>query len=252
MKSICLLFLSVFIVLKSFTAVAQVAGGGMGNLPGAELGAMLTRFLGEHTAFTASVNFGTKSEQGSMVLVPAKLAFLNGQARFEVDISKVEGGRMSPLVAEQMKAAGMSEVVLITRPDKKVTYMQYPGLKSYAEMPVRDENNPDTAKKSKVEKTKVGEESLAGYACVKHQIVVTDEQGKTHEGTTWNARDLRGFPVVIETSQKGAKVTLLFSDVKFGNPPSSSFEPARDFQKYDDVRTMMREAMIKLLGGTPK
>jgi hypothetical protein len=80
-------------------------------------------------------------------------------------------------------------------------------------------------------------------------VVVTDEQGKTYEATTWNARDLRGFPVVIETSQKGSKVTLLFSDLKFGNPPSSAFEHGKDFQKYEDVRTMMREMMTKLLGG---
>jgi len=252
LKPLRLLCLSALLVLGSSTAIAQQGGGGLGNLPGAEFGAVLTRFLGEHSAFTASVNLGTKSEQGAMVLVPAKLTYLGGQARFEIDVSKVEGGRMSPLVAEQIKAVGMAEVVLITRPDKKLSYMQYPGLKAYAEIPLRDENNPETAKKSKVEKTKLGEETLAGYACIKHQVVVTDEQGKTSEGTTWNARDLRGFPIVIETSQKGSKVTLLFSDVKFGNPPSSAFEPAKDYQKYDDVKKMMREAMMKLLGGAPK
>ncbi len=252
MKPHHILLLSALLILKSTTAVAQLGGGGLANLPGVEFGAVLTRFLGEHTAFTAAVNIGTKSEQGSMVLVPAKLAFLGGLARFEIDVSKVEGSRMSPIVADQIKAVGMADVVLITRPDKKLTYMQYPGLKSYAETPLREESNPETARKPKVERTTLGEETLAGYACVKHQVVVTDEQGKTYEGTTWNARDLRGFPVVIETSQKGAKVTLLFSDVKFGNPPSSAFDPARDFQKYDDVRTMMREAMMKLLGGAPK
>lgn len=252
MKSHHLLFLSALLILKAPTAVAQLGGGGMGNLPGTEFGSVLTRFLGEHTAFTASVNLGTKSEQGNMVLVPAKLSFLGGLTRFEIDISKVEGNRIPPVVADQIKAVGMAELVLITRPDKKITYMQYPGLRSYAETPLREENIPDTAKKAKVERTKLGEETLAGYACIKHQVVVTDEQGKTYEGTTWNAKDLRGFPVVIETSQKGSKVTLLFSDVKFGNPPTSAFEPSKDFQKYDDARTMMREAMMKLLGGAPK
>lgn len=252
MKPFHLLFLSVLLALGNSGAVAQVGGGGLGNLPGAEFGAVLTRFLGEHNAFTASVNLGTKSEQGSIILIPAKLAYLGGQARFEVDVSKVEGGRMSPLVAEQIKAAGMAEVVLIARPDKKLSYVQYPGLKAYAETPLREEHSPESVKKSKVERTKLGEENLAGHACIKHQVVVTDEQGKTHEGTTWNAKELRGFPIVIETSLKTTKLTLLFSDVKFGNPPSATFEPARDFQKYDDTKTMMREAMIRLLGGVPK
>jgi hypothetical protein len=241
--------LSGLLALGSSTAVAQLGGGGMSNLPGAEFGAVLTRFLGEHTAFMASVNLGTKSEQGNMVLVPGKLAYLGGQTRFDVDISKVEGSRMPPIMAEQIKAVGMSDVVMITRPDKKLSYMQYPGLKAYAEIPLREESNPETAKKSTVEKTKLGEETLAGFACTKYRVVVTDEQGKTHEGITWNAHDLRGFPIVIETSQKGSKVTLLFSEVKFGNPPSSTFEPSRDYQKYEDVKSMMREAMMKLLGG---
>lgn len=249
MKNLPYLLLSALLVFGNSAAVAQLGGGGMGNLPGAEFGAVLTRFLGEHTAFTAAVNLGTKSEQGNMVLVPGKLAYLGGQTRFEVDITKVEGSRMPPIMAEQIKAAGMGEVVMITRPDKKLSYMQYPGLKSYAEIPQREESNTETAKKSTAEKTKLGEETLAGYACTKHRVVVTDEQGKTYEATTWNARDLRGFPIVIETSQKGSKVTLLFSDVKFGNPPSSAFEPQRDFQKYEDVKAMMREAMMKLLGG---
>lgn len=249
MKHLHYLLLSSVLAFGNFTAVAQLGGGGMGNLPGADFGALLTRFLGEHRAFTAAVNLGTKSEQGNMVLVPGKLAYLGGQTRFDVDITKVEGSRMPPIMAEQIKAVGMGEVVMISRPDKKLSYMQYPGLKAYAEIPLREESNSDAAKKPAVEKTKLSEETLVGYACTKHRVTVTDEQGKTYEATTWNARDLRGFPIVIETSQKGSKVTLLFSDVKFGNPPSSAFEPSKDFQKYEDVKSMMREAMMKLLGG---
>ncbi len=253
MKHFPLLMLSALLVLENPRAIAQVGGGGLGNLPGADFGAVLTRFLGEHSAFTAALNFGTKSEQGSMILVPGKLSYGGGQTRFEVDISKVEGSRIPPLIGEQLKATGMAEVVMIARPDKKLSYVQYPGLKAFAEIPMPEGINPESAKKSKVERTVLGEETLAGYACIKHQVVVTDEQGKTYEATTWNARDLRGFPVVIETSQKGSKVTLLFSDLKFGNPPSSAFEHGKDFQKYEDVRTMMREVMTKLLsGGLPK
>ena len=54
--------------------------------------------------------------------------------------------------------------------------------------------------------------------------------------------------MVIETTQKGTAVTLLFSDVKLGKP-AASFDPPKDFKKYDDMQTMLREVLMKRLGG---
>ena len=243
------LLLLAILPLACSSAHAQFGGRGFGAAAGPGLSGAMTRFFGEHTAFSASLNMGTKSEQGGTMLMPGKIAYLDGQSRFDIDLSKIEGGKMPAGAADQMKAMGMADMVMISRPDRKITYLIYPGMQSYAENPLREDASAEAAKKFKVEITKIGEETIAGHACVKNRVVVTDDQGKTHEATTWNAISLKDFPVVIETTQKGTAVTLLFSDVKLGKPAATAFEPPKDFKKYDDMQTMLREVLMKRLGG---
>ncbi|MFM8470829.1 MAG: hypothetical protein ACKODH_12850 [Limisphaerales bacterium] len=249
MNSLTRLLLPLCLAAFACTAPAQFPGRGLEGQPGVGSSGAMLRFLGEHKAFMADVNIGTKSERGDTVLLPGKLAFSDGQSRLELDLAKVEAGRLPPVVMESLKAAGMGQLVILTRPDKKLTYLVYPGMQAYAETPLREEQTAEAIKALKLETTRVGEESLAGHPCVKNRVVVTDAQGKTQEGTTWNATDLRDFPIAIETTDKGTQVTLFFSNVRFGAPPSTTFELPRDLRKYADTREMMREAMMKLLGG---
>lgn len=238
-----------FLPLACPTVHAQIGGRSFPGASGPGLGGVMSRFFGDHTAFTAALNMGTKTEKSGVMLMPGKISYLDGQSRFEMDLSKIEGGPMPPGAGEQIKAMGMHEMVMISRPDKKLTYIVYPGLQSYAENPLREEVSTEAAKNFKVETTKLGEETMAGQACVKNRMVVTDDQGKTHEATTWNATALKGFPVVIETTQAGSTVTLLFSNVKLDKPAATVFEPPQDFKKYADMQTMMREVMMKRLSG---
>lgn len=237
------------LVALAGSAAAQPAGRGFENAPGIAFGSAMFRFLGEHKAFIADLNIGTKSERGGTFLLPGKLTFRDGQSRLELDVAKLEGARLPPIMADQLKNAGLGEFVILTAPEKKLTYLIYPGLQAYAETPLRDDQNPELAKSAKVETTRIGEETLAGHPCIKNRIVVTDEQGKTQEATVWNATDLRNFPVAIEATDKGNQVTLFFSNVRFGPPPANAFQLPRDLKRYADTREMMREAMIKLLGG---
>ena len=50
-----------------------------------------------------------------------------------------------------MKAMGMEKFVTISRPDKKTSYMIYPGLQSYLEMPMQDSKGEDTPEDFKLE-----------------------------------------------------------------------------------------------------
>jgi hypothetical protein len=250
MNCLARLLASVLLVALTSGAAAQLPGrGGLDGAPGVAFSGAMLRFLGEHKAFIADVNIGTKSERGGTVLLPGKLAFHDGLSRLELNLAKMEAGRVPPVVAESLKAAGMGELVILTRPEKKLSYLIYPGMQAYAETPAREEQSAESAKALKLETTRVGEETLGGHPCIKNRVVITDAQGKTQEATTWNATDLRNFPVAIEATDKGTQVTLFFSNVRFGPPPSSAFELPRDLRKYADTREMMREAIMKLLGG---
>src|ERR1041384_8158151 len=86
-------------------------GGGFGGAPGAQrgprLGGAFTKVLGANSAFTATLEMQAQDAAGKDITLPGQLAFLDGQARFEMDLSQVQGGRMPPGTAEQMKAMGM-------------------------------------------------------------------------------------------------------------------------------------------------
>ena len=101
----------------------------------------------------------------------------------------------------------------------------------------------------KVETTELGKDTVDGHPCVKTKFIVTDDQGNKHESVVWNATDLKKFPVKIETVQQGQTMTILFKDVILAKPDAGLFEPPSSYTKYDSMQTMMREQMMKRMGG---
>ena len=154
-------------------------------------------------------------------------------------------------MAEHMKAMGMDRTVMISRPDTKTSYMVYPGLSAYAASPLQDPDATKPASSFKVETTELGKETVDGYDCVKNKVVVTDDQGKAHEFTTWNATDLNKFPVKIEMNEQGHELTMVFKNVKTSKPDAALFEPPADFKKYDSPQALMQQEMMKRMGTMP-
>lgn len=213
--------------------------------PGANLfSGNMAKIFGEHRAFSANCEMETKSQMG-LVGVPGKMAFLDGKTRFEMDTTKVRGANMPPGAAEQMKAMGMGEMVTINRPDRKESYVIYPGLKSYAAIAIQGTDKNAADSKMDIQKTEQGKETVDGHPTTKYKVVIKDENGKEHQLTLWSASDLKDFPVKIVTSTEAGPSTVTFKDVKFAKPAENLFEPPADFQKYDDIGAMMRETMMK-------
>lgn len=236
---------AVFLTLTS--AQAQFGGRpGMGP-QGPQFTGAMAKVFGDNSAFSA--NLEIQADMGGQTMtMPAKLSFNKGQTRMELDMMAVKGGHMPPQALGQLKAMGMDTMVTINQPDKKTTYLIYPGLQAYCEVPMQ---SPDASKPEsdfKVETTELGKESVAGHDCVKNKVVVTDKDGTTQEFTVWNATDLKKFPVKVEMTQRGIASTLTFSDVKLAAPDASQFAPPSDFKKYDSMQAMMQQEMMKHMG----
>lgn len=161
-----------------------------------------------------------------------------------------EGSATPAKDAAQMKAMGMDKITTISRPDKKVSYQLYPGMKAYVETAMQDSDATKNESDFKVETTELGKETVDGHPCVKNKVVVTDDQGKKFESTVWNATDMKNFPVKLETTQEGHNMTLLFKDVKLTKPDAALFEPPSDHKKYGNMMEMMQEGMMKRMGGS--
>lgn len=252
MKIATLWLAAMLFLAATFESTAQFgtgAGGGMGGPKGPNLSGAMAKLLGENTGFTASIEMSTQlGNNPEPMVMPGKISYLDGKSRFEMDLTLAKGTPMRPEQAAQMKAMGMGEMIVISRPDKKISCLVYPGLQSHVEVPLQESEGAGDLAKFKMETTELGKETISGHPCMKNKVVVTDDQGQKHESTVWNATGLKNFPLKIESVQHGTPVTMTFKDVKLAKPDAGLFEAPANSTKYADMMQMMREGMMKKLG----
>jgi hypothetical protein len=244
MKKHLVVFGSLIVGFTLVTARAQP-----GSPPGPSFDAALAKLFGDNSGFSATLEFHTTGPSGEEMTMPGKIAFLDGNARFEIEMAKMQGRRMPPEALARMKQMGMDKMITISRRDKKLAYIIYPGMQAYVEqaIPEAGAGAGATAADYKAEVTKLGEETIDGHDCVKNKVVVTGPDGATHESTVWNATDLKKFPVKIEMAMKGGAMVMLYKEVKLEKPDAAQFDPPADFQKYDNMMGLM----MSRRGGLP-
>jgi hypothetical protein len=246
MKKTLTLLAAALLGIGIFNAQAQPGGHAAGG-PGFD--AAFSKLFGDNQAFTAALEVQTPDpSSGKSMTMPGKLSFDSGKSRFEMNTADIKGGAIPPGAAAQMKAMGMDVIVTITVPEKKISYLIYPGMQSYVENPIT-KGGDDSPDDFKIETTEIGKEIVDGHDCVKNKVVVTGKDGTKHESTVWSATDLKKFPIKIESNEQGQKVSLLFKDVSFKKPDAGMFEVQSGFTKYTNVQSMMQEVIMKKMGG---
>jgi len=209
-----------------------------GPPPGPSFDGAMAKLFGDHTGFSATMEFHATRPTGDEITMPGKIACLEGKSRFDMDMSKMQGGHMPPQAAAHMKQMGMGRMTTITHRDKKLSYLIYPDMKAYVEITAREAGADPADYKTEV--TKLGEETIDGHDCIKNKVVVTGPDGFKHESTVWNASDLKQFPVKIQTkSEKGMAMVMLFKEVKLEKPDAAQFDLPADLTKYDDMMSLM-------------
>ena len=209
------------LMLAGGVAPAQIPGGGSGT----GVNAAFMKLFAAHPAFTAKVEVQVlDAAQRETVRMPVDWAVLEGKVRLEVDFEQMTSQEVPASTIAGWKQAGMSRVVSVFRPDKKATYVLYPGVQTYLNMPLAQGEAEALEKGLKVEKSALGKETVDGHACEKNKVVVKGEKGPVLEATTWNAADLKEFPVQIEMKEKGSAVRMRFTQVRFVKPDAKQFE----------------------------
>ena len=220
-----------------------MGGGSLGGSPA------IVKFFGSNNSFSATCVMKMSDKSGSEVMSgEMKYAMLDGKVRVDIDMAKMKSAQIPAAAMAQMKQMGMAELTSIMRQDLQAAYLIYPGLSSYAKMPLRGSDAASTNKSAKVELTKLGEETIDGHPCVKNKAVATDDSGAKHEATLWNATDLKDFPVQIESTEQGNTALMTFKNISTAKPDTKLFEPPADFTAYTDVQQMMMASMQKMMG----
>jgi hypothetical protein len=174
-------------------------------------------------------------------------AMLDGQVRMDLDMATLKSKQLPPTALASFKSAGLDKVVTILRPQRKSAMIVYPSYRGYVEMPLAPEEADDMAREFKVEKTKVGRESIDGQPCDKTKVVLTANNGEKHEAMVWYNPALKNFPVKMQMEQKQMSVVMQYRDVRLVRPDARQFEAPGGFTKHDSNEQLMQAAMMKAL-----
>jgi hypothetical protein len=74
-----------------------------------------------------------------------------------------------------------------------------------------------------VKRTPAGSGVVEGHTCKVENVVVTRADGKTIESKVWEADDLKGVPVKIESQTAHGKLTAVYRDIVLGTPDAALF-----------------------------
>ena len=234
-------FVLSLLVLAS--AYAQVPGPG----GPAGMSAAITKLFGDVKAFTAKAEVQVlDNSQQEIVSMPMNFALLDKSIRVEMDLTQMKNKQMPPGVADSLKQMGMAHVISIISPSKKSAFVVYPDQKSLLLMPLSKED-ADASKTPKLEKTALGKETVDGHACVKNKVVITDEKGEKVDATTWNASDLKDFPIQIQTKEAENTSIVKFKQVQFTAPDAAQFEPPTGYTQYNNQQELMQGIMKKVM-----
>jgi hypothetical protein len=225
-----------------FTTFAQPGSPMSGS------GAAMSKFFGKNNNFSAKCDMKATDASGKDIMSGTmNLAMLGDKVRSEIDMSQMTSSKMPPGAADSMKKMGLAQVVSIVRVDQKMMYMIYPGMKSYAKMPLPLDEASITNKEPKIEMTKLGDETIDGHKCVKNKAVFTADNGTKISATLWNATDMKDFPIQIQTDNEGMNMLMHYKDIQFTKPDAALFEPPAGYTAYDDIQKMMMSAMQKMM-----
>ena len=224
---------------------------GMGGGPpvGPNFGGTFAKLVGENPGFSANMEFCVTNGGSDDMMMPGKIAYLDGKSRFEMNMAEMQGARMQAGASEHLKQMGMDKMVAINLPEKRVSYHVYPGMEAYVEEPLRNPESTKAESDYTYETTKLGKETFDGHPCLKNKVVATDKEGATHESIVWNATDLKDFPIRIESVETHSTNTMVFRNVKFSKPDAAEFEPPASYKKYDTMMAMMQDIIMKRMGG---
>ena len=208
-------------LLAGRAALAQVplAGSSTG------INVAFTKLFGATKAFTAKVETHVIDPYRQvLVRMPMDFAALESKVRLDINLAQIQSKDFSAADLAKLKQAGLDRLVSVFRPDKKATYVIYPGVQSYQEVALVKGEADAFEKGLKLEKNSLGKETVDGHPCVKYKAIISNAKGPVFEALTWNATDLKDFPLRIEMKEKVNTIRMSFSQVRFVKPEAKQFE----------------------------
>lgn len=218
------------------------------------LGAGLIRLFGATTAFSAQADVQVLDTNRQEVLrTPMNFALLDGKVRMEFEMTQMRGKAVQPAVVNAMKQISLNQVASVLRLDKRIIHVLFPGVRSYVDTELSAEETAAAEKNVQVQRTALGKETIDNHPCTKNRVQVKNAKGVLlMNATTWNATDMKDFPLQISVQAKDGITTMRFKQVKLTRPAAALFEPPAGFTKYGNPDMLLLAAAQKQMTGGSK
>jgi len=86
-----------------------------------------------------------------------------------------------------------------------------------------------------VKRTPAGTEVVEGHKCKVEDVEVERANGMKIESKVWEAEDLKGVPVKIESQLPKSKLTAFYRDIVLGTPDQALFTPPAKCTPYEKM-----------------
>jgi len=97
----------------------------------------------------------------------------------------------------------------------------------------------------KVKRTPAGTATVEGQACDVEDVEVTAADGRTTKSRVWEAKDLKGVPVKIESQFATFKLTTFYRDIAIGPPDAALVTPPGDCIPFEKMGEESKEPTSK-------
>lgn len=78
-------------------------------------------------------------------------------------------------------------------------------------------------------------------------MVFSTAKGSQLEVTVSRAADLKNLPIRLTSSQGGNTLAATLKNVQLGKPVAAAFDAPAGLTRYNDMQTLMQEAIMKRL-----
>ncbi|MBI5903687.1 MAG: DUF799 family lipoprotein [Deltaproteobacteria bacterium] len=175
--------------------------------------------------FTADMIMSSFSaEKGREFVTTGKLYKRGMRFRSDMDMT-------SAIKTDDPYALKMARVSFIEHGPEKKAYILYPEMKIYLEKGLVHARGEDV----RIERKRIGEETIDGHRCVKYAVRITANDGSVHNGTSWEARDLGGFLIRYESEEQGVRVVMEIKNVRLVSPPEALFRISDDYTRAESM-----------------
>lgn len=203
--------------------------------------ATLLPLCGHSNGFSAKVRMQMHAPGGQPHGgLPFTWNVVNGISRQEILMT--ESDAVPPAALPLLKQLGIETLVIIARPERKMTYVLQPNLRAYCEVPMPQSALDEISRQNKMKpvSTVLGQESVNGHACNKVQVI---EPSYTNDvAVVWRATDLGGFPVKMDLFSRQGLTRITFTDIRLEKPDASLVELPAGYTKLPDGKAFIAYA----------